>query len=431
MEQVEHNDEKIMNELSPQEKIARILRTDRHYILNLEKRLSAVTGKTGVFENIIAENENLMRDRLLTLGVSKDAGAKEVYDALISKIDSDDHHIFEILNKPNCTLQADCQNIAETALKIAGQPKGFFLKLDKAREFLTKESPKETMQFLGYDSVEKMLGKENLLEVYSSLRFIEGSDWLNNVFFKQYETLTPDDFEEREIQVHALDAKWGKEAGKFVLKKKHNISHLKELGVVFVIPVMLGISGEILRMVALIMHYLYEIPFYSEIIKNISGNRMTFAANFVSLLRGDVIDRHFPDSERSLWLVVQRYLSKEDENDWRLFVPHINPEAIHWSRAEINLSKISEGVDSFSKELSFWQHLNWVGDYFRDESGVKVLASFNLVDAVMSLVKEREMVKYLYHHQEALWNKIFKEYMGADQLEAFSKEYLLQGYFEV
>jgi hypothetical protein len=304
------------------------------------------------------------------------------------------------------------------------------MKAEKARELLLKEPPLNTMKFLGYDSAEKMLASEDLFEVYASLRFIEGSDWLNTVFFRQYEALTPDDFEEREVRIMALDYKWAKTAEGFVKKKKHNISHLKELGVVFVIPVMLGIPGEILRMFALIMHYLNEVPFYSDIAVKIS-NDGDFAKKYISLLRGDVAENEIPADGKVSWLIVQRYLSKDDDNDWRLFVPHINPEAIHWEKAEKSLAMLGDGSGDFSKELSFWHGLNWVGDYFKDESGVEVLASFNLVDAVMSLVQEKEMVKYLYHHQEALWNKIFQEYMGEDGLEKYSRDYLLKGYFEI
>lgn len=419
-----------MNNLPPLEKIAKILRTDKNHLAILEKRMREATGKTGVFEKIVAENESLMNDRMQVLGISRDSGAKDVYDGLISKIDSDDHRVFEILGKPVCHKKEDCHGVASMALRIAGNPKGFFLKTEKAREFLLKEPPLETMKFLGYDSVEKMLDSENLFEVYASLRFIEGSEWLNGCFFKQYETLKAEDFEEREVRVMALDGKWGEAAGKFVTKKKHNISHLKELGVVFVIPVMLGISGEILRMFALIMHYLSEIPFYSDIARKISTEE-NFAGKYISLLRGDVPEKNIPESVKAQWLIIQRYLTKDDENDWRLFIPHINPEAMHWEKAERSLPKISETDAAFSKELSFWSDLDWVGDYFRDDSGVGVLVSFNLVDTVMSLVKEKEMVKYLYHHQEALWNKIFMEYMGEDGLEKYSRDFLLKGYFEI
>ncbi len=412
------------------EKIAKILRADKRHLAELEKRMAEVTGKKGVFEKIDQGNKSLMEDRLLTLGVSREADAKEIYDALISKIEADDHRVSEILGGPVCHSREDCDKVASTALRLAGNPKGFFIKHEKAREFLLKEPPANTMKFLGYDSAEKMLASENLTEIYASLRFIEGNEWLNSKFFKQYETLKPGDFEEREVRVIALDYKWAKTAGQFVVKKKHNISHLKELGIVFIIPVTLGISGEILRMFALIMHYLNEIPFYSDIARKMSGEK-NFSEKYISLLRGDVSEKEPEKNEKVSWLVVQRYLAKDDENDWRLFYPHINPEAIHWEKAEKSLSLLGAGKDSFEKELSFWNGLNWVGDYFRDESGVPVLVSFDLVDTVMSLVKEKEMVKYLYHHQEALWNKIFSEYMGEENLEKYARDYLLKGYFEV
>ncbi len=413
------------------EKIAKILRTDKHHLIVVEARLSAVTGKTAILDKIVEENDNLIKDRLLTLGISREAYAKEVYDALISKIESDDSHLFGALGHPDFRESGGCQKVADIARQVAGNPEGFFLKMEKAKEFLTNQPPRRVMDFLGYDSVEKMLANENLLEVYSALRFIEGSDWLNEVFFKQYEELTPDDFEERPVQVLALGKKWGAESQKFVLKKHHNISHLKELGVVFVIPVLLGISGEVLRMFALILHYLNEIPFYSRIFRDIVSNEITFAQNLISLLRGDVAERTFTQGEKSAWLVVQRYLAKDDDNDWRLFAPHVNPEALHWVRAEETLESVGVKLDGFAKELGFWKNLDWVGDYFKDETGVPILVSFDLVDTVMSLVKEKEMVKYLYHHQEALWNKIFAEYFGREQLEEFSRKYLLQGYFEI
>ncbi len=420
-----------METTSTREKIATILRVDQHVIEEVEKRLSSVTGKAKVLEAIITENEDLIISQLLALGVSRSSRASEVFDALISKVESDDYQIYKALGNPDCKKIGDCQRISDTALNIAKPPKGFFLKLDKAREFLLKEPPRQVMAFLGYSSVEEMLEKEDLMEVYSSLRFIEGNDWLNNVFFKQYEKLTPEDFEERDIVVKALSEKWGVESEKFVKKKHHNISHLKELGVVFVIPTLIGISGEILRMFALIFHYLSEIPFYASIFKTISKDRATFSNNFISLLRGDVLEEAPEVAGKSVWLVIQRYLAKDDPNDHRLFIPHINPEALHWTLAIERLFSVGEVLDGFSEELSFWRGSGWIGDYFRDEAGVDVLISFDLVDTVMDLVKRREGRKYLYHHQEALWNKIFSSYFGGDELEKYCRDYLLKGYFEL
>lgn len=413
------------------DKLAKILRADKHLLYKLEDRLSHVTGKTGVFEKIIEENEARVKESLQVLGVPGGASAKEVYDALISKIEADDNLIFNSLGGAVCNSQKDCGSILEVIKKAAEVNHGFFLKHEVAAKLLKNEPPKKVMEFLGYDSVDQMLAKENLLEIYSALRFLEGNEWLNQVFFKQYEDLAPEDFEERKIAVHALGEKWNEVTKKFVMKKWHNISHLKELGVVFVIPISLGFSGELLRMISLVAHYLHEVPFYSEIFKKISEVPETFSENLISLLRGDVMERHLPESEKALFLVAQRYLAKDDENDWRLFVPRINPEATHWVKAEEDLVKMAGEINGFGKELEFWRNLDWVGDYFKDEVGNDILVSFDLVDTVMSLVKQKELVKYLYHHQEALWNKIFVEYFNREELEKFSKEYLLQGYFEI
>jgi len=417
--------------MSSQEKIAKILRCDRDYIFDIDRRLTAVTGRKGIFEKIMEENDNAIKERFFSLGISRNCSAKDIYDALISKVEADNHKIFLALKSPNYNNVSDCKRVAEAAIKITGSPKGFFLKYEKAKEFLTKEPPKKVMKFLGYDSIKSMLAKEDLLQIYSALRFVEGSEWLNNVFFKQYESLQPEDFEERETQAFVVSKNLAKAAEGFTTKKKHNISHLKELGVVFVIPTMLGISGEILRMFSLILHYLHEIPFYSRIFKNSALNKEKFAADLISLLRGDVWDKHLPENEQSSWLVVQRYLAKDDENDWRLFMPRINPEALHWLKAEDGLVRAGELLDGFSYDLSFWQDLDWVGNYFKDEIGNDVLVSFDLVDTVMSLVKEKEMVKYLYHHQEALWNKIFIEYFSREELEEYARKYVLRGYFTV
>ncbi|MEK7187389.1 MAG: hypothetical protein AAB691_00905 [Patescibacteria group bacterium] len=413
------------------ETIARILRADKNYLAEVDHRLVQATGAKEVFDKIIKENEEKMHQAMTTLGVAPTANAHQIYEALIGKVGADDKRIFEVLGKPDSRSTAECQRIATLAKNAVNPPKGLFLKLDKAKEFLIKEPPREVMRFLGYGNVAEMIEKEDLFEVYSSLRFIEGNEWLNNTFFKQYEHLTPTDFEEREVVVRALGEKWGEEASKFVAKKHHNISHLKELGVVFIIPTTLGIPGEILRMITLIGHYLYEVPFYADMFRLIAKEPGTFAPNLISLLRGDVPTARHLSEDPATWLVIQRYLAKDDENDWRLSAAHINPEALHWAKAIATLPKIAEAMGESPDALSFWSNLGWIGDYFKDESGVDVLVSFDLVDTVMSLVQQKEMIKYLYHHEETLWNKIFTAYLGDEEIEKRAREHLLTGFFKI
>jgi len=417
------------------EKIAKVLRTDKDTVRLLEERLGVSTGKKDVMSKIVEENETEIRNRLDFLGLGRKITAREIFDALISKIEADDAQLFKVLGSPSALISKDWQRVLKIARDIANKPKGLFLKLEKAVELLKNQPPLEILKVLNCKDVDEMLQKENVLEIFSALRFVEGSEWLNKNFFKQYENLKPDDFEEREVQVLALPERWARIAQNFIKYKHHNISHLKELGLIYVIPLSLEISGETMRNFGLTLHYFSEIKFYSELFEKFSRDTDNFAKNLVSLLRGDVMDKRLPSSagrpEKTKWLVIQRYLAKDDENDWRLFEPHINPEAFHWERAEKMLVKAGKVLNNFSADLAFWENLNWVGDYFNTETGIDVLVSFNLIDTAMSLVKEKEFVKYLYHHQEALWNKIFTEYFGEQKLEEAMKENIIKGWFEI
>jgi len=417
--------------MTPHEHIARILRVDKDYILAIEKSLAQKTGRRGVFERIMFDNEARIRDRMSRLGVRKDARAKEIYDALIAKVEGNDAALAAGVGTGNLSTQGDFVLAVDAVKQVAKIPRGFFLKKEKAVELLTEEPPKKILAYLGYATVAEMLAKEDLVEILAALRFVEGNEWLNASFFPHYKKLTPSDFEDRDVEIRALSEKWNKFAKTFVMKKWHNISHLKEFGVIFVIPTSLGIAGELLRMMSLIFHYTHEVPFYSDIFRSIAKNPKTFSAHFVSLLRGDVSDdRGLFAGEKTPWLVIQRYLTKDDENDWRLFVPHINPEALHWSRAEDDLVVSGNIFGKVGHDLNFWCNLDWVGDYAKDGTGNEVLVSFDLVDTVMSLVKRHEEVKFLYHHQEALWNKIFVEYFSENDLALYAKKHVLRGYFE-
>ncbi len=419
--------------MKPYEKIAKILRTDKDNVRLLEEKLSALTGKKDVMSKIVEENEATIRNRLDFLGLGRKITAKQIYDALISKIEADNDELFKVLDSPSASISSDWQRVLEIAQNISDKTKGFFLKQEKAVELLRNQPPEKILQVLNYKNVDELLEKENIFEIFSALRFVEGNEWLNENFFKQYESLKPDDFEKREIKVLALPERWVQIAQNFIKHKYHNISHLKELGIIYTIPLSLNISGETMRNFSLIFHYFNEVKFYSELFEKFAGDANSFAKNLISLLRGDAIDEHLPRPApgKTQWLIIQRYLAKDDENDWRLFEPHINPEAMHWERAEKMLVKAGEVLNNFSADLAFWQNLNWIGDYFGTEAGIDVLVSFNLIDTAMSLVKEKELIKYLYHHQEALWNKIFTEYFNEEKIEEMMKENIVKGWFEI
>jgi hypothetical protein len=413
------------------EKIAKVLRIKSEILLDLEQKMNKATGKSGVLEKIAASNEEIVKNHLESLGLNSNSSSKDVFSALVKKITLADRIFVEKFGGVSVANINDCQKVLDAIKDSQEKLIGFFLKKNKAAELLRKEPPMNIVRALGYRNIEEALVKEDIFELFAALRFIEDGDWLNNVFFKQYESLTPNDFEERGVEIKVLSRKWVKAAEGFVKKKYHNISHLKEFGAIFVIPVALNIPGELLRMVSLVMHYYHEVKFYSDIFRGFSG-QADFAKNLIQTLKGSTIENKPAASEKAQWLVIQQYLAKKDENDWRLLSPHINPEAIHWRKAESGIVKLGQSLAGLQEgDFEFWEDLDWVGEYFPSGKNGTELVSFDLVDVVMSLVKEKEMVKYLYHQQEALWNKIFAEYFGEEKMEEIIKNNLLKGFVGV
>lgn len=412
------------------ETVAKILRSDKDVVKRAVETLTRVSGHDDVLARIMEGNDKDIEDRLRLLYVGGHQ-AEVIYQALVEKVKQDDKTLFDHFGKPTCDTEEGCKTLLDAAVDLAGAERGFFLKENKAHEFLVREPPQKTLSFFKLSSVEELLKKFDLFEIYSALRFMEDRQWLNTIFFKQLDAVTPDDFEERDIAVHVLHDEWLRAAESFLKKKYHNVSHLKELGIIFVIPLKITTPGETMRLFTLLLHYLHEVAFYSTLFQKYAREHAAdFAGLVQSALRGDVRDTRFEGEDAGKkWLIVQRYLAKDDEYDWRLFEPHVNPEAIHWSKAEDDISHLEEKLPGLG--LEFWHHLDHVGNYFRDASGAEVLVSFNLVDTVMSLVQEKDMIKYLYHHQEALWNKIFSEFFGRERMEELIMQNFNKGYIDL
>lgn len=130
--------------------------------------------------------------------------------------------------------------------------------------------------------------------------------------------------------------------------------------------------------------------------------------------------------------MVQTYLAKDDENDFRLFEPHVNPEAEHWLKVSEDLVRLDRMMDTNDgkTDLGYWSKLDYVGDFFKNKNGQEQLVSFDLTDLIMSLVKKGQ-VKYLYHQQEALWNKIFSEYVGRERMNELIEENIINGFIKL
>ena len=416
------------------QKIAVLLRTPENVLVELFAMMEKLTGKTGVADKICEENQVIVRQKLNELGIPEDkADAQLVQIKLFEKIKEADEAFYEFLGRPDLGRQEGCEAMIKIIRDISKVRKGFFLKEEKLRDFLFLNPPKNILKDLGYEGIAEMLAKEDLYEIFAALRFVESERWLNEVFFRPYNDLTADNFEEREIRVRVLSEKWGPIGAKFVGKKLHHISHLKEIGFVFIIPeisngnVRVYAPGHIMETFSLVLHYMHEVDFYCELFRQYV-KKADFGKNIAGLLSGGISGAILP-SKGVVWRIIQRYLAKIDPQDPRLFEPHVNSENLHWLRAEKEMDEFA--AKNPQTKMDFWRGVDdFVGEIFPAGKKGEEVVSFDLVDNIVALT-HGGLEKYLYHQQESLWNKIFMEFMGEEKLRELVLSNLEKGFIEL
>ena len=391
--------------------LARILAVDPLVLSKLDDSMIEITGKKGVPDLIFNKNNQIIKDILQKINFKKDNNdAYYISGNLRETIFSHENKLKEFLNEiPDGNIFEKAVNLAKKMVKVE---RGYFLKKENIKNILLANPPRHLLEYLGYDNIDSLIANEDLTECFSALRFVESNEWMHETFEKEYSKFTIDDFEERDIEIKILGEKWRKIAEKFVAKKHHNVSHLKEFGVIFLNPISENIPGKLLRDFLLFLHYFHEIEFYSKLFRKYAKIE-NFSDNLKSLLRGDV--KEIFTVENKDWLIVQRYLSKENPKDPRLFLPRVNPESLHWLRGERDFGNYFK--NTFYSDLSIWSDLSWVGGFFKINNKEEFL-SFDIEDNTMSAVSFIEgqgRQFFAYHQREAMWTRLFSEYVGGEE----------------
>lgn len=388
------------------EKLAALLGADEKIITALDVEMTRRRNVSGVMDALLGANGEQIGQTLFLLKLLEPSPWR-IKEELRNAVLIHEKNLLEYLKGVHG--ETEFEKAANLSREMARIPKGFFLKKERGGEILKECPPKHLMEFLGCRTVKEMLETHDVVELFSALRFMESEEWMHETFAASYGSFTKDDFEERDVEVKVLGDLWKPVAEQYVAKKHHNVSHLKEFGVIFLNPIREDGPGKFIRDFALLLHYSHEIDFYSSMFRAYSteGN---FASRFEALLRGDVPES--ADAVPGEWLIIQRYLFKLDPADARLKVPHVNPESVHWYKAERDLADYSLAHSELGFE--FWRGLDWVG---MTTSADAPPVSFDLEDAAMSAVAHGEgrNEDFFYHQREALWTKLFIDYAGGEE----------------
>lgn len=372
-------------------------------------QLEQASGRAGTDAKLIGDIIEKAHESMRYIGLDPaDTTGKELYQALLGKIHTDNERLTKLIGaKSSSNVRELVPLMIKVAAKVPFNRRVFVIKHEKAKDLLRQMPPRKLMEKLGYEDLEAMFKNEDFDEVYTALRFSEGSEWLNE-YNELFKTVTADDYEERDIRILQMDHdKYVDLAEKFTQKKLHNVTHTKELGVIVVAPLrQLESKGLTLKTLPLLLHYLNEVKLYSNFFK-LKATQPKFGETVVETLIADPGNASQMAGQYIHWRVIQRYFGKlKDESHKEAFEPHVHPEDLHWRRAEDLLYDIDP-------EMEFWKDRDYVGLMF---DGLPV--AFNFVDVALSYANDIPYEsRYVYHCRESLWNEIFIRYMGHSNLE--------------
>jgi hypothetical protein len=373
------------------------------------RQLEQASGKHGADARLIGEITEKMHGamRELRLDPANTTG-QELYHSLMNRIQEDNERVTKIIG---ATDSSDVRELVPLMITAANSVEFnrtvFVIKRDKAKELLRQMPPQQLMEKLGYKTVDAMFEKEDFDELYTALRFSEGSDWLNE-YDELFRTVTSDDYEERDIRILAMDhEKYVDLAEHFTQKKLHNVTHTKELGVIVIVPLRETHSkGLTLKTLPLLFHYMNEVKLYSTFFK-LQSKKSNFGEIVVDTLIADPGNASQMAGQYVHWRVIQRYFGKlKDESHKEAFEPHVHPEDLHWRRAEDLLYQIDPTME-------FWKKNDYVALLF---DGLPI--TLNFVDVALSYANSIDYAsRYVYHFRESLWNELFIRYMNYDNLK--------------
>ena len=373
------------------------------------QQLEKASGLQGIDARLIGEIIEKTKQSQRALGLDPtDTTGGEFYQALVARIAADDARLAKKIGGTDIdNVRHMIPHIIKAAKSVKANWSCWALKRSVAKELLRKMPPTKLMEHLNYRSIDSMLKQEPIDELYTAIRFSEGPEWLNK-YDELFKTVTPSDFETRDISLVVMDHdKYVGLAGHFVAKKRHNITHTKEMGTIVVVPLeQATMKGITMKSLPLIFHYLNEVRLYSAFFK-LKQVEKNFGEVIVTTLIADPGNAASMAGQYVHWRVIQRYFGKlKDENHPEAFQPHVQPEDLHWRRAEAMLYDLDP-------ELEFWKDKDYVGMMY---DGAPV--TLNLMDVSLSASNEETYDnRYSYHFRESLWNEIFMRYMGQKNLE--------------
>ncbi len=373
------------------------------------RQFENASGHASVDVRLTAEIIGKVHQKTRELGLDpNDSTPEEVYYALINLAKKHDTFLAKRLGVRDPTdVQAVLGRVKSFAEELDTPRSVWALKHSVARRLLKAAPPRKVMKQLGYRSVDSMIKREPVANIFMGMHLVESEAWLHK-FVHKYRALKPADFETRDAALIQLDTnKWGRPAEAFVRQRHHNIHCLNELGVVAILPLpMRRMHGLAITTLPLLLHSINELRIFSTFIK-----LQQVKPNFGEVVADAVLghpEKHIKVAGHDFhWRIVHRHFAKAGPaHHPEEFEPHLQPEDLLWRKAEETLYRLEPA-------LHFWYDMDFVA---RRTLGRPV--SFNLTDVATSYVNHaRYGEQAVGYFRGSLWNEICLRYLSHPSLE--------------
>ena len=386
--------------------ISTLLAKEKNILESTLGRLEEATGHVAVDAKLTSDIVIKSKAKMRELGLDPDnTTGSELYHGLMNLISLHDGFLAKNLgiNEANNPSEV-IPKVAKVISKVASGRQVWALRHSVAKRLLKEHTPKQLMKQLGYRSLESMLKRESIDELFAGAKMVESDDWMKD-FHKSFSKLHPSDFEQRKIIVKQPSVKrWVKLSNSYMSKNRNNIIELKELGSIVILPMDdSSLPGITMALMTKALHNLNELKLYSGYLKFIQVQD-----NFGKIVSDSLIDG--PMSHANMagedlhWRVIQSHLSKASNGD--MFEPHVQSE-------DLNLEPVEETLFKFEPALHFWYGTSSLGLPYDSYS-----VSLNIADMATNYINQLPAEKSSsFYLQESLWDEILKRYLLEEPLQ--------------
>ena len=371
-------------------------------------KLEHAGGSLGVDVKLTADIIEAKGHALKALGLDvQDTNGPELYAALLHLARKHDAFLAKRLGVAD---PADVGSALEAVVRAAQNARvphdAWVIKRSVLKRLLKAQPPKVVMKRLGYRSLESLLKREAPELVIATARMVETDAWQRK-FVARYAKLTPQDFEQRGIEiVHPTSAKWRLIAAEYVARNFHNVAHAKEAGLIVVLPLdTTSLPGVTLAVLPRTLHYINEIRMYGAYFK-LCQILPEFGKIVALTIQEDPAEHVRIAGQAIHWRIIHRHFGRQDVLP-ELFEPHVAPEDMTWQ-------PVTRPLIALEPALSFWEPLEHSGAVMHDQ-----IVSLHIMDVAEAALNQLPYDARTFRHmRRSLWCELYARYVASPVIHA-------------